>query len=294
MTDIKRVLYDHVDSEGLDETISMEATYASSPKFADRFRLAGPFSSTISFSYFALSSFFLALYMYHRRLQKRYIVFLVLLFIASVLSQTRSLLLAEVFIVGAYFFFAPTRKHALYKFAIISSIGVLMAIILVNDNFGNVGNSRVTKLNAEGQTDSRPYLWVTGLYTVIKHPFGITSEDYQQARKEMFYYFGRTEVLYLATHHGLINIGFHYTILGYVLFYFFVFFLVRNINLLKPKYSLIFKLFLFSYFIHISFHNDFIFNADYPILMVLVLIYLHRYHEHGESQISNIEKKLNF
>lgn len=275
MLEIKRHLYSAAataeDAQSISKKLGTEEAYISGG-YGDRFRLAGPFASTIGFSYFAISSFILAFYMYLRYKKRYYLWFLGVLFVASILTQTRSLLLGEIFLVFGYLFFAPVKRHGLYKLGLVAGALVAVFFIYASKDLLSSSGSRITKLSSENQSDSRPLLWVTAIYAVTAHPFGISEKDYAAVRKEMFLKFGHPAILVLPSHHGLINMGFHYSILGYVLFFFFVLFLLRYINMLNPAYALFFKLTFVAYFIHTSFHNNFILHADYPFLMVLMLI----------------------
>ena len=288
MLEIKKSLFSSVQFDSHLSNLQREGEYIAGGH-VNRFRLAGPFSSTINFSYFAISSVIISFYMYLRYQRRFYLTLLVVLFVASLLTQTRSLLLAEICLVFGYFFFAPLKRHGLYKLAMVT--GAIIAILFVytsKDVLTTPGNSRISKM--EG--DSRPLLWVTGLYAVINYPLGITKQDYFEIKKEMFRKYGNPDVLHLASHNGLVNVGFKYTIFGYLLFFFLVLFLLRNINLLEPKYIVFFKLALFSYLINASFHNNFILNADYPFLMVLMLINIDHYYQsknktHLDSRYAN-------
>tara|TARA_R100001369_G_scaffold85726_1_gene119631 strand:- start:4436 stop:5728 length:1293 start_codon:yes stop_codon:yes gene_type:complete len=270
MMEIKKMLYSTGNAEDILSKLGLEETYVEGG-FANRFRLSGPFNSSISFSYFAISSFILNLYMYLRFKKKIYIFFLGTLFIASVLSQTRSLLLAEICLVFGYMFFAPSKRQSIIKLVMVAGALAAIIFVYVGQDMLSTGESRITKISSKG--DNRPLLWLTGIYTVIKHPFGITEQEYVEARKEMFVAFGDRGILQLAAHNGLINVGFHYSIFGYVLFFFFVLFLLRQINELEPKYVIFFRLTLFAYLIQASFHNNFILSSDYPYLMILILIW---------------------
>ncbi len=276
MLEIKKLLYVMVENEGISTKLNREEVYIEGG-FGDRFRLSGPFVSTINFSYFAISSLAISMYMYLRLRKKFYLIIIAMLLVASVLTQTRSLLLGEIVLIFGFLFFVPVSRHALYKLGLVICTLLMVTYVLINKDFLNSG-SRITTLGSGGEGDSRPYLWITGVYAVSKHPLGITEYQYKEARKEMYYLIGHPAVLFLAPHHGLINLGLHYSFFGYILFFFFTLFLLRQIRLLEPKYVLFFRLVLIAYLIHGSFHNDFILNADYPFLMVLILIYIDKYY----------------
>ena len=267
MLEIKKSLIASVQFDGQLANLEREGQYISGGH-GDRFRLAGPFLSTINFAYFAISSVIISFYMYLRYRKRFYLILLAVLFVASLLTQTRSLLLAEICLVFGYFFFAPLKKHGLYKLAMVTGALIAVLFVYTGKDLLTTGNSRIVKV--EG--DNRPLLWVTGFYAVMNYPLGITKQDYFEIKKEMFRKYGNPAVLNLASHNGLVNIGIQYSIFGYLLFFFFVLFLLKHINLLEPKYIVYFRLALFSYLINASFHNNFILIADYPSLMVLMLI----------------------
>ena len=271
MLEIKKLLYSTVENVRALGALGNEEIYISGG-YANRFRLSGPFASSIMFSYYAISSFAISFYMYLKYKRKFYLVFLVILFLASLLSQTRSLLLAEICLVFGYLFFAPFKRHGLYKLVMVTSAIIAILFIFASKDLLTTGNSRITKISSGGQGDSRPLLWVTGVYAVMNHPLGITDGEYMGAKKDMFRKFGHPHILLLSSHNGLINIGFHYSFLGYILFFFFILFLLRYINHLEPNFTIFFRLVLFAYLIHISFHNNIFITSDYPFLMVLILI----------------------
>ncbi|BFP42766.1 hypothetical protein FGF1_36110 [Flavobacteriaceae bacterium GF1] len=106
----------------------------------------------------------------------------------------------------------------------------------------------------------------------MNYPFGVADEDYMKIKNEMFTRYKNPGILVLSAHNGIVNIGFHYSIIGYFLFTAFVIFILRHIKFLEPKFIVFFRLALLAYLIHSSFHNDFILSSDYPYLMVLILI----------------------
>ena len=270
--EVKKLFYPGVSAMNILDTFAMEETYISGG-LGDRFRLAGPFSNTIVFSYFAISSFMLNFYMYIKFRKKYYLFLLIILFLASLLTQTRSLILAEIVLIFGYLFFAPFKKHAFYKLAILTTALITILVVYTSREIVMNSNLRMSKISSdEGTTDNRPLLWATGFYAVLQHPLGITKKEYAEVKRDMFRKYGSRGILILPPHNGFINIGFHYSSLGYILFVFFILFLLRYINLLKPKLIVFFKLTLLSYLIHSSFHNEFVFIADYPFLMIIMLV----------------------
>ncbi len=275
MLEIKKLLYVSAESDRIAQDLIREEAKITGG-YGNAFRLAGPFANTINFSYFAFSSFALNLFLFLKYRGKPYLFLLILLFIASILSQTRSLLLAEVFLVFGYLFFAPLKKHFFYKIGIvIGAIIMISTIYTAGDALLKGSTSRIAKASSAGHSDSRPLLWITALYAVSSNPFGLTQADYQTARQEMFRVFGNSDILYLWPHNGIINIGFHYTFFGYFIFAFLVAMLLKTINKVKEKKIVsFFRLVLIAYVIQTSFHNNFILESDYTFLMILMLISL--------------------
>lgn len=273
MLELKKLLYTSAESERIAQDLTREETYITGG-YGDRFRLAGPFANTINFSYFAFTSFVLNLFLFLKYKKRPYLLILILLFIASLLSQTRSLLLAEIFVVFGYLFFAPLRKHFFYKIGIVFGALVLaVTIYTASDALLQGSSSRLASINSAGNTDHRPLLWATALYAVASNPFGLTQANYQVAREEMFRIFGHPSVLYQWPHNGLINVGFHYTFFGYFIFMFLAALLLKTIKRIEQKNMVtFFRLALIGYIIHTSFHNNFILESDYQFLMILMLI----------------------
>jgi hypothetical protein len=289
MYGIKQLLYSSLEEgKGLTR-LSREESYIEGGH-GYRYRLSGPFGYSISFSYFAISSFILTFYMYLRYKKKFYIIILIVLFIASILSQTRSLILAEIVLVLCYLLFAKQRKSYRFKFLFIGATLIFSIYSLINTPEPTVGvNSRITNIDG----DSRPLLWLTGFYTVMKHPLGVSDQEYAVARKEIFYIFGDQSILNTLPHHGVINIGFYYSFLGYLLFVLLVIFLLQYINLLESNFRLFFKLVLISYLIQVSFHNNIFLTNDYPFLTIIMLIPLHYYYGNDKNEILFNQTKKN-
>src|SRR5690606_14949160 len=120
----------------------------------------------------------------------------------------------EICLVGGYLFFTPAKKHALYKLGLITAGLAGIIFLYTTRDIVLDGSSRLTKVS--GQSDSRPLLWMTGVYTVFNNPFGVSEQEYSQARKEIFFSFGNPVVLLMSTHNGFLNLGFHYSIFGYI------------------------------------------------------------------------------
>jgi hypothetical protein len=271
MIEVKNVLFSSLDPTKYSSKISTEEAYIAGG-YLERLRLSGPFLSSIRFSYFAYSSFALSFYLYIKSNKRVYIITLLLIFLASVLSQTRSLLLAELVLTFGYIFFNPSIKAPLYKIGLVSTMVVLTGLLYFGKDIFLPDNVRVTKISSQGQSDSRPLLWLTGIEAVIYNPFGVSASEYSEIKQVAYYQYGHRDILHLSSHNGPINVGFHYTILGYMVIFYLILFLLKYINKMQDKFGVFFKLILVGYLIHTFFHNDFIFNSDYLILTIMMLI----------------------
>lgn len=271
MLEIKKILFSSATDEGIVGALENEIAYISGGH-ADRFRMAGPFANTISFSYFAITSFCLAFFMYVKTRKNFYMIVLGTVFICSILSQTRSLLLGELIIIFGYLFLSPQKKRPLYQLGIVFSGVVLALFVAFGQNYLIPQNSRLTTTSSEGRSDSRPLLWLTGISAAVNYPLGVSKKEYKSVKKEMYAKYGKTSILHLTSHNGIINIGIYYSILGYLLLFLFVKFLLMHNKNSNRQMRYFFALCLMGYAIHVSFHNNIILSADYPYLMVLILI----------------------
>jgi hypothetical protein len=282
--EIKKTLFASIEmEEGIAKKLNNQEEYIKLG-IGIRFRASGPFASAITFSYFLLSTFFLNVYMYFRQKKGIYLWFIGFIMICSFLTQTRSLILAEFFILFGIFVFIHNEKLNSYK-VILILIGLIVSLVSINkieSFFSSNKESRLTKLDDEGS--HRPLLWLTGLYAVASHPFGITSEEYEDVRREMFYKYGKKAVLTLPSHNGFVNVGFNFTLFGYPIIIFFFLFVFKHIKMHISTYKILFTLYIISYFIHSAFHNNFIFYSDYDVYMVLMLISLYSYTDKNNNE----------
>ena len=271
MLEIKKSLFATAESERILTKLNTEGVYIEGG-YGDRFRLAGPFVTSINFAYFAISAVIINFYLYLRHKKRIYLFYIAILIIASFFTQTRSLLLAEIVLIFGFLFFGPFKRQGLYKMVMVGGLMLALLFVYIGKDYINTGGSRITKISDGKHGDPRPVLGLTGAYAVVNYPLGIMSEDYMNIKKEMFAKYGHPVILRMPSHNGLINIGFRYSFLGYILFFFLVLFLLRFINLLEPKYTIFFKLALVAYAINASFHNNFVLSEDYTFLVVLMLI----------------------
>lgn len=247
--------------------------------YSTRYRVSGPFATAILFSYFAISSFLLNFYMFIKHKGKFYLFNLLLILAASILCQTRSLILGELLVIGGYLFFLPGPKRKFIQLKLIVAVVLGAAFLytykLTSNEYSQISTSdtsRLTSVSSSGESDSRPLLWYTGLYTAIVNPFGITSADYWDVKWDFYFQYGHPHILMFPSHNGIINIAFQYSFFGYILFAFFIWFLLQYIKQLPYKYHLFFIMAFLGYAFHVFFHNDFILDDDYLFLLVLIVI----------------------
>lgn len=270
VSEIKKTILTSNDSEHVQFNSSGNEDIYIKQGLASRFRLSGPFAFAIPFSYFAFSSFILAFFMFIKTRKKFYLIMIGLLFVCAFLSQTRSLILGFIVITGGYFYLKK-EKSIKYKFHLyVATFFAIVPLILFISSISV--ESRVTQGASHAQ-DDRPLFWAAGIFAVMENPFGVTNDAYDEMKYYVYYkYGGGPGLLELTSHNGLINVGFNYTFFGYIVFLFFTIFLLKNASLSPPNLKLFFRLILAGYLVHTSFHNNFIFYADYPSLMMPILI----------------------
>ena len=274
MMQIKQSLFAPLEVNEMEENFAAEEEYVTLG-MGEKFRVSGPFNNSIALAYLSLSSFFLSYYMFYRTRYKLYLLNCAFIMFVSVLSQTRSVLLAELLFATGLLAFSQYPKVRVFSRTVFA-IGAFAFVF--NSVFDNIllrspegePSTRILKFNDEGS--DRPLLWVTGLYAVGSNPVGITEREYMEAKKEMFSVFKSPAILAVAAHNGFVNIGFNYTILGYFAFIVFGMFLVAQSGRLPYSLKIIFRLFFIAYMINSFFHNNFIFDSDYDVLMVMMVM----------------------
>ncbi len=284
--ELKTILYKGVGGNaGLAKKLEGQSLYIELG-LGNRFRASGPFASAIAFSYFLINTLFLNIFMYMRTKKNMYLIIIGFVMVCSFLTQTRSLILAELIIILGIWLYMNNKKLNSYKVA--AAIAVLALSPIVLNKISSVSqsgeNSRLTQLNDKGS--DRELLWLTGLYAVASHPFGITDDQYADIRREMYYSSGSLSVLHMPSHNGFINTGFNYTIFGYLIMIGFFIFMYRSGKYLSKYYKILFFTFFIAYFVHSSFHNNFLFYADYEVYMVIMLMSVQYYHEKNNKQDS--------
>lgn len=247
----------------------------------NKFRLSGPFVSTTTFSYFLMVTFFLNLYLYFRTNKRVYIFTTSFVILCSLLTQTRSLVFAiAIMLIGIFVIINNNSRFNYLKVLVLITI-LISSLALMNrfDSLLSGSEYRLTKITEDSDATTRPMLWLTGITAIVRHPLGITNNQYNKVKQEMSKKLGKADLALLNSHNGLINIGFHYSSIGYLLFFMFSIVILKSLKLLSKNFKYLFYLFFLGYFINISVHNNFIFISDYDILMVVMIIPLHFMYE---------------
>ncbi len=272
--EIKLQLYSNVDqADARSIKLKNQETHISHG-VSDKFRLSGPFVSTTTFSYFLIVTFFFNLYLYFRTHKRFYIYTTAFVILCSILTQTRSLVVAIALILIGIFALVSTDRKLNNLKVVVTAILLAASLVFMNkfDTLFEGNSTRLTNLTDSDSATGRPLLWLSGIEAVVKHPFGITDDQYTAVKEQLSKRFGKQSLAYLNSHNGLINIGLNYTIFGYVIIILFSIFIVKYTRLLSKNFKYLFYLFFLGYVIHICLHNNFIFISDYEILMVLMLI----------------------
>lgn len=270
---IRQQMFASVEKEGLSNRLQAEEAYIESGE-GTRFRVSGPFHSPIALAYLMINSLFLSYYMYVKTKKKGYLSYCIFLFMVSLLTQTRSLMWAELaFVSGIFFFNTNMKTRILSRVAAVFSLLLLITLVISSggsDTSIAEDSTRLTRLDDKGS--DRPLLWLTGLTVVTTHPFGFTDDEYYQVKRQMYMLYKSPAILAVETHNGLIAVGFDYSIFGYIAFFFFAFQLFRFVAVLNDRIRLTFMLFFGAYMVNSFFHNNFIFSSDYEILLAVMLV----------------------
>jgi len=236
-------------------------------------RVSGPYGFSIILSYILISSAIISTYFYRKTKSLFFVFYLLLITIVSLMTMSRSLLLALLMIYFLLFTelsFKMKILSLIFFGTILGSFTYYMVSILELDTFFF---DRLTSIDDKSASGRFPLL-VTGFFTVLMNPLGVTEIAYNSMKVDMYNIFLHPEILVQSAHNSFINLGFHYTFFGYILFIYFILYLYMKLIYLDKNDRKFWVYMFFSYFIHSSFHNNGLFIADYTILLVLAL-YLH-------------------
>ena len=231
-------------------------------------RSAGPYQYSIVYSYALYVQ--VALLVYLMLARGRLINFFLLIFftILVIFTLTRSLLL------GTFVLLIPL----VLRVSMLQAIGIAIGSIAVFIYYGlwrfveilfsgRLGLSQIAK--DEGAR--RDLLALCGLETVIRNPFGVTSEAYKEIQREYYEHYGVAALIEFPSHNGLVNIGFHFGVLGYFVFMLWLALCTWFYRRIRKRVRVFFLFAMLGYLAHTSFHNAFAFTGDYNPLVLLAL-----------------------
>lgn len=235
-------------------------------------RLTGLYSYTLVLGYSLLTSSIVSIYMYIKTDKKIFFYLFIFLGIVIFLTLTRSLVLSWLVLFIFLIFKMFISKNKLYKIFIIMSLTIssYYTLSFYNKNLDTL--DRAVSFT-DKTTDGRIPLLITGLYTLIQNPIGISEKNYDDVKKEMFLEYQEPDILHFESHNALVNLGFKYTILGLIAFLYFMFIIIkRYLPILNKKYILFAKVTIFAYLLNGLVHNAFVFNMDFPILIFFSIL----------------------
>lgn len=228
-------------------------------------RVSGPYGQTITLSYSLVASSILTAYMYFKTSKGIYLLLEFFIFVVAIMTLTRSAVLA---ILIMLFYLLQKNKFLLFFLLL------LFIVFYINaEQMGLFENLSLFSRVVSADESSNGKIWValTGIVTLLLHPFGVTSSNYSDTKEWMYTLFHNRDILHFPSHNGLINLGFEYTTLVYIPFTFLAIYLVKKSRSLPREDRKFWFYAALSYFIQQSFHNNGIFYVDFSILIVLAL-----------------------
>jgi len=264
-----------------DETWEFKYTYfkANSMGFEDtvtfRKRVIGLYATAIPLAYILASNMVITLYLYIKNENLIFVLYFFMLGMIAIFTQTRSVLLSWI-VLFIYLIYIHLFKGSFFRR--IMTIGLMVIAIFSGGNFYLNNTEFTEQLNRVSNVDDdsaqgRGPLMLTGLYTVLKHPFGHTKDDYTANKEEIYVVSNNLDVLKFPAHNGLLSIGFKYTIFGIIIFFIYLL-LMRNIvhKYLPSKYKAFFTVSFIAYLLNGFFHNNFLFVEDFYALIIIAII----------------------
>lgn len=238
-----------------------------------RKRVTGVYTTSIPLAYVLTTNMILSMYMFIKTKFNLYVIYFIFLGAIAVFSQTRSVFLSWI-VLSIYLIYLTFFKLTIFKKILLVIFMIFTTFYAMNTYIKNQDKlDRITSIHG-ASAEGRLPLAVTGLYTIIKHPFGVSKVDYNEAKKEMYAIYHMPNILQFSSHNGLINVGFKYTLLGIFVFIYFVFY-IRSIlreSSISKEMRLFFLVGVIAYFANSLFHNAFIVIDDFYGLILLAII----------------------
>jgi len=250
-------------------------------QLVNRERIAGIHSFAITLSYSLLSASFLSLYLYIKTNNKMYYMFFVFCGLVILMSLTRSAVAGYmvVFLWSIFYMYQNADKRN--KSLFISFVFVILLVVLYF-SYGFLIQLNEAELLlvgrmidfTEGSAGGRIPLLIAGVLTLLYDPLGFMPERYEEVKMLVYDMFGNRAVYEFSPHNGFITIGLRYTLLGLLVFVFFVVSIIKMIKLsvLNRYVKQFFIVSLFAYMVNVFFHNNIIFIQDFFIITFFSVI----------------------
>jgi hypothetical protein len=242
-------------------------------------RVAGPYQYSIVYSYALYVSLTVMVYIMLARGNLFNFLLLVFFAILVVFTLTRSLLL------GAFIVLLTLLLRVTFAQSIGLAIGGL-AVFIYFELWRFVEILIKTRLGEITKDDDvrRDLLALCGFEAVVRNPLGVTRNAYAAVQQEYFEKYGLSSLRTLPSHNGLVNIGFHFGVLGYFVFILWIGIFVWFYRRVRKKVRILFPIALLGYLGHTSFHNAFMFTGDYnPLIIIGLFIF--------EAQLGTLAKR---
>jgi hypothetical protein len=242
-------------------------------------RVAGPYQYSIAYSYALFVPFALTIYLLFARGRISNLALFLFFGVLVLFTLTRSLLLAAIILL----------IPLLFRVSFLQSIGlgiVGIGAFIYFEIWRYVEiflSTRLSNLTSDIEV-RRDLLALCGFEAVIRNPFGVTKDAYKAIQREYFEEYGATTLLFLPSHNGFVNMGFHFGVLGYFVFMLWLSICLWFYRRVRKQVRIFFPFALLAYIAHGSFHNAFIFTGDYHPLIILGLFTF-------EAQLGALSKK---
>jgi len=239
-----------------------------------RKRVTSVYTFSIPLAYTITVNILLTTYLFVKTKSNIYFIYFLFLGSVAVFTLTRSVVLSWIamFLYYLFIFLMNKRVNVIKRVLTIILITIfsIYAINIYNDNAKRFSRITTTKgTSAQGRVP----LLLTGAYTLIVHPFGVSTNDYDFEKKEMYQIFHVEDILNFPAHNGLINIGFEYTTFGLIVFLLYILIIYRILkNYFSKEMYIYFTYAFFVYMANSFFHNNFIFIQDFYVLIFLGIL----------------------
>lgn len=237
-----------------------------------RKRVVGLYETSIILAYVLVPNMILSIYMYIKTKINLYIVYFFFLGLIAIFSLTRSVVLSWI-ILFIYLIVIIIKNSSIFQKILFISTLLFVLSYGINVYIQNEKSlNRVSSVDGNS-AEGRIPLAITGAYAILKHPLGISAENYEIAKKEMYIILNNKNILKYSSHNGILNVGFQYTLLGLIVLFIYFFKLIKIIRLVIPKeMKFFFFMALLSYLANVLFHNTFMVIDDFYGLILFAII----------------------